>query len=39
MCRVYVCLLRRLPVADFGWQKVVVTHLYTFDRRFRMAEP
>jgi hypothetical protein len=32
MARVCVCLLRRL-------QKVAVTHLCTFDRRFRMAEP
>ncbi len=39
MHRVYVCLLPRLPVANFGRQKVAVTHLCTFDRRFRMAEP
>ena len=34
-----VCLLRQLPVAEFGRQKVAVTHLCTFDRRFHMAEP
>jgi hypothetical protein len=37
--RVCVCLLRRLPLADFGQRKVVVTHPCTFDCRFRMAEP
>ena len=39
MRRACVCLLRRLPVAKFGRQKVAVTHLCTFDRHFRMAEP
>jgi hypothetical protein len=39
MRRACVCLLRRLPVAEFGRRKVVVTHLCTYDRRFRMAEP
>ena len=39
MRRACVCLLRRLPVAKFGRQKVAVTHLCTFDHRFRMAEP
>ncbi len=38
MRRVYVCLLRRLPVAEFGQRKVAVTHLCTFDRGFRMVE-
>ena len=37
--RVYVCQLWWLPVAHFGRQKVAVTHLCTFDRSFRMAEP
>ncbi len=37
--RVYVCLLRRLPVANFSRQKFAATHLCTFDRRFCMAEP
>ena len=36
---VSVCLLRRLPAAKFGRQKVAVTHLCTFDRHFRMVEP
>ena len=34
-----VCLLRRLPLADFGQRKVAVTYPCTFDCRFRMAEP
>ena len=33
-----VCLLRQLPVAKFGRRKVSVTHLYTFDRCFRMVK-
>ena len=33
-----VCLLWQLPVAKFGWQKVLVTHLCTFDCHFRMAD-
>ena len=33
------CLLWRLPVANFGQLKVVVTHLCTFDHCFCMAEP
>ena len=37
--RVCVCLLRRLPLADFGQRKVAVTHTCTFDCHFRMAEP
>ncbi len=37
--RVYVCLLRWLPVAYFGQEKGTVTHLCTFDHRLRMAEP
>ncbi len=36
---VYVCLLWRLPVANFGRQKLTVTQLCTFDCCFRMAEP
>jgi len=38
MRRVCVCLLRRLPLANYGQSKVVVTHPCTFDCRFRMAE-
>jgi hypothetical protein len=34
MRRACVCLLRQLPVAEFGRQKVAVTHLCTFDRSF-----
>ena len=36
---VCVCLLRRLPLADFGQRKVAVTHLCTFDCHIRLAEP
>jgi hypothetical protein len=38
MHSVYVFLLQQLPVANFGQQKVAVTHLCTFDHHFCMAE-
>jgi len=37
--RVCVCLLRRLPLANFGQRKVAVTHPCIFDCHFRIAEP
>ena len=37
--RVHVCLLWRLPLANFGWRKVSVTHPCAFDCCFRMAKP
>jgi hypothetical protein len=34
-----MCRLRRLPVANFGQEKVLVTHHCTFDHHFRASEP
>jgi hypothetical protein len=37
--RVCVCLLRRMPMANFDQRKVAVTHPCTSECHFRMAEP